>query len=107
MEAIEHGAPSMPSGAVIVMEDYLADTTLSSVSVMIRVEGSDPDAGDWRFTRYGSAGEVETGSAEMCRGCHVLDPDFVFGRELGRPMPIDSTGARPFGNPDPVPDEAP
>jgi hypothetical protein len=73
---------------------------------MLRADDSDRDGGDWRFARFGSAGEVEAGSGETCRGCHVLDPDFVFGRELGTPMPIDSTGARPSGNPDPVPAEA-
>ncbi len=95
MEAIERAAPSMPPEAAVVLEDYLADSTLSTISVMVRVADPDPESGEWHFLRFGSAGEVEAGSMEACRSCHVLEPDLVFGWELGTPLPIDSTGATP------------
>lgn len=95
MEALERAAPSMPAGAGILVEDYLADSTLSTLSVMLRVD--DPDSGpvEWRFARFAPTGEFEAGSMEGGRSCHVLEPDLVFGRELGNPLPIDSTGATP------------
>lgn len=95
MEALERAAPSMPTGAAIVMEDYMADSTLSTMSVMLRVD--DPDSGsvEWRFTRFAPTGEIEAGPVDGCRSCHVLEPDLVFGWELGNPLPIDSTGATP------------
>ena len=36
---------------------------------------------------------------DSCRSCHVLEPDLVFGWELGTPLPIDSTGATSGGGP--------
>jgi hypothetical protein len=99
MEAIERGAPSMPAGAAIVAEDYLVDSTLSSISVMMRVGDSGPDSAEWRFARFGSAGEIEAGPMDACRSCHVQEPDLVFGWELGSSLPIDSTGATPAGSP--------
>jgi hypothetical protein len=93
MESLERGAASMPPRAVIAVEDYLADSTLSTISVMLRVDDPDPESGVWRFTRFEAAGEVVAGLADSCRGCHVLEPDLLFGWELGVPLPIDSTGA--------------
>lgn len=95
MEALERAAPSMPPGAAIAVEDYMADSTLSTISVMLRVDDPDSGAGEWRFTRFAPTGEVEAGPMDGCRSCHVLEPDFVFGWELGTPLPIDSTGATP------------
>lgn len=91
--ALERAALSMPPGAAIAVEDYLPDSTLSTVSVMVWVPDSDGRSGEWRFARFGSAGEIEAGSMDSCRSCHVLEPDLVFGWELGTPLPIDSTGA--------------
>jgi hypothetical protein len=62
---------------------------------MVRLDDSDPISAEWRFTRFGPAGETEAGPMDACRGCHVQEPDFVFGWELGTPLPIDSTGAAP------------
>lgn len=93
MEALERGAPSMPPGAAFAVEDYLADTTLSAISVMLRVDDPAPDRVEWRFARYAPTGEIEAGSMDTCRSCHVLEPDLVFGWEIGTPIPVDSTGA--------------
>jgi hypothetical protein len=97
MEALERGTASMPPRAVIAVEDYLADSTLSTISVMLRVDDPDPESAGWRFTRFGPAGEVVAGVTDSCSSCHVLEPDLVFGWELGAPLPIDSTGATPGG----------
>ncbi|HET6362551.1 MAG TPA: hypothetical protein VFH11_10895, partial [Gemmatimonadota bacterium] len=93
LEAIERAALSMPPGAAIAVEDHLADSTLSTISVMVRLTDPDPESGEWHFGRFGSAGEVEAGPMDSCRSCHVLEPDLVFGWELGTSLPIDSTGA--------------
>ncbi len=95
MEALERGAGSMPPRAAIAVEDYLADSTLSTISVMLRIEDPGPASGGWRFTRFGAAGEVEAGLMDSCVSCHVLEPDLLFGWDLNVPMPIDSTGATP------------
>lgn len=101
MEAIELAALSMRAGAAIAMEDYFADSTLSSISVMVRVDDSDPNSAEWRFARFGPAGEVDAGPLDSCGSCHVQEPDLVFGWELGTPLPIDSTGAAPAPDAEP------
>ncbi|HYO46145.1 MAG TPA: cytochrome P460 family protein [Gemmatimonadota bacterium] len=96
IEALSRGALAMPPGAIIVLEGYLPDSSLSSVSVMVQAGAFDPEGQDWFFARFGSAGEIEAaGRLEACRGCHVLEPDYLFSGELGTPLPVDSTGAFP------------
>ena len=92
VEALERAAPSMPPGAAFAVEDYLADSTLSGISVMLRADDPAPDSMEWRFARFAPTGEIEAGPMDTCRSCHVLEPDLVFGWELGTPLPIDSTG---------------
>lgn len=100
VDALERGAHAMPPGAIAVIEEYFADSTLSAVSVMVQSEGFDPDNRDWFFARFGSAGEIEVvGRVDACRGCHVLEPDYLFGAELGTPLPVDSGDLGPGGPP--------
>lgn len=93
LEALERTAPSMPAGAALAVEDYLADSTLATISVMLRVAVPEPDSMEWRFARFAPTGEIEVGQTDACRSCHVVEPDLVFGWEIGTPLPIDSTGA--------------
>ena len=96
VDALERGAEAMPPGAIAVIEEHLADSTLAGIGVMVQSEGYDPENRDWVFARFGSAWETEAiGRVEACQGCHVLEPDYLFGAELGAPLPIDSTGASP------------
>lgn len=100
LDALERGAHVMPSGAIAVIEEYFADSTLSAVSVMVQSRGYDPESGDWVYARFGSAGEIEAaGRVEACQGCHVLEPDYLFSAELGTPLPLDSGDVGPGGGP--------
>jgi hypothetical protein len=93
-DALMRGTHAMPPGAAVVVEDYMSDSSLSSISVMVRADGYDAERQDWFFARFGSAGEIDAaGRVEMCAGCHVSEPDYLFSGELGTPLPIDSTGA--------------
>jgi hypothetical protein len=100
VDALERGAHAMPAGAIAVIEEHLADSTLSAVSVMVQSEGYDPENRDWVFARFGSTGEIEAGGrVEACQGCHVLEPDYLFSAELGTPLPVDSGDVGPGGGP--------
>ena len=100
VDALERGAHAMPTGAIAVIEEHFADSTLSAVSVILQSEGYDPETGDWVFARFGSAGEIEAvGRVEACQGCHVLEPDYLFSAELGSPLPVDSGDVGPGGGP--------
>ena len=91
------GAVSLPpKGSLLVVEEYLADSTRVGIGVMARTDPAHPENGGWFFAALGSAGEVGPQDVESCAGCHVREPDRVFGADLGTPWPIDSTGARPL-----------
>lgn len=91
---MERGLPELPTGSILILEDFTPDTTLASVSVMLQTGDRDTEDEGWYFVRLGSAGEISPGG-ETCAACHVLEPDRVFGAELGTPWPVDSTGAVP------------
>lgn len=95
LAALERGERVPPKGSLLVVEEYLADTTLVGIAVMARTDPGRREDGGWFFVSLGSAGEVGPQETERCAGCHVREPDRVFGAELGTPWPIDSTGARP------------
>ena len=71
-------------------------STRVGIGVMARTDPAHPENGGWFFAALGSAGEVGPQDVESCAGCHVREPDRVFGADLGTPWPIDSTGARPL-----------
>lgn len=98
VDALERGAHAMPPGAIAVIEEHFADSTLSGINVMVQSRGYDPRNRDWIFARFGSAGEIEAaGRLEACQGCHVLEPDYLFRAELGTPLPVDSGDQGPGG----------
>ncbi len=79
--AIQNRAGQIPDGGFIVKENYGPDKTLMAVTVMYRVKGFDPEAGDWFWAKYTPKGEVEAaGKVTMCAGCHtaVIQNDWVF-----------------------------
>jgi len=89
--ALRRGDESMPPGAVVVKENYLSDSTLAAVTVMLQARGYDPAHQDWFWAKYGSAGEIEAaGRVEGCAGCHGGEPDYLFSGDLGAPAPADS-----------------
>ena len=95
-DGMERGLPVLPSGSILIVEDHAPDSTLASISVMLQTGDRDADDRGWYFVRLGSAGEVGPPESESCAACHVLDPDRVFGAQIGTPWPIDSTGALPL-----------
>lgn len=100
LDALGRGRAVLPTGSVVILDEHSPDSLLSAVDVMIQAGGSEAADVDWHFARFGSAGDVEP--IAMCPACHVRDPDWLFSGELGRPLPVDSTGAGPesSGTPD-------
>lgn len=48
----------LKAGSVLVLENYLADKSLKSISVMYRTEGYNPEANDWFWVEYNPDGSV-------------------------------------------------
>ena len=76
--------PAAPSfGSIIVKENYSKDdlSTLVALTVMQRIEGYDPENGDWFWARYTPDGDLtHSGKVAMCADCHfdADGDDFVF-----------------------------
>ena len=93
LEALNSGTSSMGSGAIIVKDDYMPDSTLTAVTTMFKVAGYNPDANDWFFTKHLTNGELDLTPGGMamegwlpgCTNCHgaVQANDYLFSGLLG------------------------
>lgn len=88
--ALAVGATIMPPGAIIVKENYMPDGTLAAITTMHKVEGFNPEAGDWHWVKYLPDGSVDGdgamhGKVPGCIACHggKRDNDYIFTAELG------------------------
>ncbi len=61
----------LAAGALIVKEGYGADKALKSITVMYKVKGYNPAAGDWYWVAYSPQGQAKVaGAPKGCVGCH-------------------------------------
>lgn len=65
----------LPDGSIIVKEGYSNSKELKAVTVMKRIEGFDPEAGDWFWARYTPDGSLthaggRAGGTASCVDCH-------------------------------------
>jgi len=81
-QAIQEGKTMMPEGAIIVKENYSEDkSTLMAVTPMYKMEGFNPEGGDWFWGRYGADGNVmASGKVKGCIDCHKKkkEKDWIF-----------------------------
>lgn len=72
---------NLPSGSVIVKENYSPNRKLMAITVMQRSKGYDPKHGDWYYAKYMPNGKIATtppemksipvaGRFKMCIDCH-------------------------------------
>jgi hypothetical protein len=76
---LTEGATTFSEGAIWVKEGYQdVGITSKGVDAMRKVEGWDPDAGDWFWGHYDDEGEpVIAGHVTGCVPCHAEGEDFV------------------------------
>ena len=78
----------MKDGSIIVKENYMPDKMLAAVTVMYKVKGFNPEAGDWFWMKYAPDGKIEasgkTGMVDMCIGCHAKEKgnDYLFSGKV-------------------------
>jgi hypothetical protein len=85
LAAIEGKQGKLPAGSLIVKENYGPDKNLMALTIMYRVEGYNPDAGDWFWLKYLPDGTVEAeGKVEACIACHGTkkDNDYIMTAPL-------------------------
>ena len=81
LKAMNAKKGTLPSGAIIVKENYSPEKKLAAVTVMYKKAGYNPEAGDWFWIKYALDGQIEKeGKVAGCINCHraVQGNDWVF-----------------------------
>lgn len=85
--ALDARLGAMPLGAILVKENYMPDSTLAAVTVMVKQrEGYNPDHNDWWFLKRNADGSIDAaGRGQGCQDCHggAAQNDYVFTGSLG------------------------
>jgi len=82
------------NGAIIVKENYMPDKTLDAITVMYKVKGFNPDAGDWFWAKYTPGGTVQAeGKPQGCINCHGVKKanDWVYTGEIKKVKPMSGS----------------
>ena len=72
-------------GTIEVKENYSPSHELKAITVMYKVKGYNPAAGDWFWAKYSPAGETQKeGKLKGCIGCHAkrVANDFILVHEF-------------------------
>ncbi|WFS61978.1 cytochrome P460 family protein [Pseudodesulfovibrio thermohalotolerans] len=63
------GTPK-PVGAMVVKDNFNSREKLKFITVMYKVAGYNPSAGDWYWVEYSAEGKVLVEGPGSCAGCH-------------------------------------
>lgn len=89
LDALENGAASMPSGAIIVKENFMPDSVLAAVTVMYKTDSFNPEHRNWWFLKRNADETVDAaGRGAGCENCHGqrADNDYILTSDLGLPI---------------------
>lgn len=65
------GGGELPTGSILVKENYMPDKTLASVTVMYKAANFAPEQGNWFWLKRTADGKVEAaGKVAACASCH-------------------------------------
>ncbi len=71
--AIQNKQGQLPDGTIIVKENYNQQKKLQATTVMYRLNGYNPEAGDWFWLKYAPDQTIlEEGKGEGCVKCHEI-----------------------------------
>jgi hypothetical protein len=89
-DALPSATNKAPVGSIIVKENLDSSRKLTKISVMVKVEGFNPSAGDWWWANFDGSGKTTaSGVVKGCIACHegMKDNDYVIIRRLSEPLP--------------------
>ena len=75
----------MEDGSIIAKENYTAEKKFVALTVMYKIKGYNPAAGDWFWAKYNPDGTVAAaGRVKGCIDCHSAkkDNDYIFTGEV-------------------------
>ena len=86
LKALRKGKQPLPAGSMIMKVNYGEDKkTVKALTPMYKVEGYNPDGGDWFWAKYMPDGTVAAdgkaaGKVASCIECHAArkDQDWLF-----------------------------
>jgi len=70
----------LPYGSISVKEGYSSSdgSSINTITVMKKIEGFDPDHGDWFWASFDTNGDVnKAGSVSSCYNCHISGKDYI------------------------------
>ena len=76
----DSASSALPYGSICVKEGYSSSdgSSINTVTVMKKIEGFDPDHGDWFWASYDTNGDVnKAGSVSSCYTCHASGEDYI------------------------------
>lgn len=83
--ALNSSRPPVQYGSIAVKENYGKDKELKAITVMYKINGYNPDAGDWFWVKYSPDGKADKfGKPAGCVGCHGTRAknDFILVHEF-------------------------
>ncbi|MGB2905918.1 MAG: cytochrome P460 family protein [Candidatus Aminicenantaceae bacterium] len=78
------GTPA-PYGSIQVKESFDSNKKLTALTVMYKIEGFNPEGGDWFWARYSLDGKANpAGKVQGCIGCHAVKSgnDYIIVHDL-------------------------
>lgn len=75
----------MQNGSIIAKENYDPSKNYMALTVMYKVEGYNPEAGDWFWAKYDPKGKlVDSGKLKGCIDCHASNVanDYVLTEKI-------------------------
>ena len=82
---LESKGTMLENGAIQVKENYTAEKKLAAITVMYKVKGYNPEAGDWFWVKFSPQGMAKPfGTPKGCVSCHNgrADNDFLMVHDL-------------------------
>lgn len=83
--ALQSAGPPVQYGSMLVKENYSKRKVLTDITLMFKVAGYNPRAGDWFWAKYSPTGEARLfGKVRGCIGCHGggTDSDYILTHQF-------------------------
>lgn len=84
-QAMESTKLPLNNGSMVVKYNLSPANEVKGITIMYKVKGYNPSAGDWFWVQYGPEGEVqEAGKSQKCIACHSkrADNDYLLAHEI-------------------------
>lgn len=85
LNSLPNSSKVAPYGSVIIKENYTINEEIDKITVMVKVKGYNPTAGDWFWAAFSNNGDIlAEGTLTGCITCHsgMEDNDYIIVKQL-------------------------